>query len=200
MQDHTYQAGEQRLVSHLPVEYQSVPLCYVREQTGGQRRVELSGDLGPHWPLRLARAFAEHRVSLQSGFARRAESGVWLARLEVELPRPDATTPDFLTFALQSGRGPARVDPPILDFDISRSASAPDVLELEVHAWDAVGLLAGVLHQIAESDLAPVELVLETEEDCAFHRICVGGKDGSQPTRRQRASLAGQLSHMMRSG
>lgn len=177
-----------------------VPFAHVAQKEEDRIELELSGALPDAFFVSLSRSFAARGISLQSGYARRAEPGLWLARLELAgVPSP-APALDYLQLALRDEGGARPSDPPILDFVLTRPASRDGALELEVHAWDALGLLAGVLGRASAAGMVAVEIGLETEGECAFHSVALIGSDGSVPSSEQRRVLASGLCELLRSG
>jgi len=183
-------------VVELPDAIRSVPFAHVARRGAGRIDLHVSGALPPCWVLNLARGFAARRVSLQSGRARRLEQGIWSGALEIDLGCAQRPQPDFLGLAngeLRSGRLlPA---PPLLEVVMAGGARG---LEVEVHAWDAVGLLASVLGHVDAVELEPTEVSLETEGDCAFHQLVLCDRTGATPSRRQRRALARRLAAQLR--
>ena len=86
----------------------------------------------------------------------------------------------------------------LLEVALAQPSARGGELELEVQAWDSVGLLAAVLGHVNECDLVPSEILLETEEGFAFHRLGLRSRGWGVPTARQRRALAQRLSRMLR--
>lgn len=154
----------------------------------GGLHLQLGGPLPADWSLRLARSLAGCGASLVSGYARRGAQGEWLAELEIESELA-LCAGELLERAVRPQAPPPRPDPRILDFELGESPAHGGSLALEVHAWDAVGLLAGVLGRARAPGLVAAELILETEQDCAFHHLALVGTEGA-PSRRQRRELS----------
>jgi hypothetical protein len=184
--------------SLLPSELFHVPLCHVAARRGECAELRISGALPDAWPLRLARAFARRKISLCRGGARAIEPGLWLARLEVDLGPCGELPPDVLQLALRPDGRFQLPEPPILDFSLIGTSVRGGRLELEVHAWDAVGLLAAVLGRVEAAGIVPEEMLLETEDDCAFHQLVLRGRDGGAPAPALRAALARSLALLVR--
>ena len=183
-------------VVELPEAIRSVPFAHVARRGAGRVDLHVSGALPACWVLNLARGFAARRVSLQSGRARRRAEGIWSGALELDLGGAERPLPDFL--ALASGELPVArwlPAPPLLEVAMAGSARG---LEVEVHAWDAVGLLASVLGHVDAVALEPTEVSLETEGDCAFHQLVLRDRLGAMPSRRQRRALARRLAAQLR--
>jgi len=184
-------------VVQLPDEIRSVPFAHVARRGGGRIDLHVSGALPRSWVLHLARGFAERRVSLLNGRARSLDEGIWVGALEIDLGSADRAVPDFLSLA--SGEQPSGrllPEPPLLEVAMAEGARG---LEVEVHAWDAVGLLASVLAHVDAVGLVPCEVSLETEGDCAFHQLVLRDAAGAAPGRRGRRDLARRLSAQHRS-
>lgn len=178
-------------------ELSGVPLSYVVTRPDARLGVQLSGPLPTRWALWLARGFAARRVNLRNGHALALPRGRWIAQLEVELESGGRLPPDFLQLALRDGGGPRLVEPPLLDVSLGQDADGD--LAVEVHAWDAVGLLASVLGRVDAVGLAPAEIVLETEGECAFHQLTLRDRAGGPASARQRRRLARSLVEQLRS-
>lgn len=164
------------------------PWAAATPRPAGGLHLQIGGPLPADWSLCLARALARRGASLHTGYARRGPDGAWLAELAIEA-EPHPTAEELLVYATRPEAPLARPDPRILDFDLGESPAHGGSLALEVHAWDAVGLLAGVLGRARAHDLVPAELILETEQDCAFHHLALTGTDAA-PSRRQRRALS----------
>jgi len=177
-----------------------VPFAHVAERGGDRIDLELAGCLPDAWAVRLSRSFAARGISLQSGYGRRVEPGRWQVRLELANVRRADSALDYLQLALRHEGGARFRERPILDFVLSRPAARGGSLELEVHAWDALGLLAGVLGQVAAADLVADEIGLEIEGECAFHSLILVSPSGSAPTQEHRRRLAAGLCGLLRSG
>jgi hypothetical protein len=183
-------------VVQLPEQARAVPFAHVARRGGGRIDLHVSGALASRWVLSLARGFAARRISLLNGRAQRLDERVWNGALEIDLGSAAREAPDFL--ALASGEPPSgRVlpEPPLLDVAMADGARG---LELEVHAWDAVGLLASVLAHVDAVGLSPWEVSLETVGDCAFHQLVLRHDDGGLPGRRTRRALARRLAAQLR--
>lgn len=160
------------------------------ERVGADRcQLQLWGALPADWSLWLAQALAARRMSLMHGAARRGPRDTWRASLEIQLARSEDAELDFA--ALATGVSPAASvpDPPILHFQLWESRCRAPGLELEVHAWEALGLLAAVLGKVADADLRCDALLLDTEDDCAFHHLLLRTTDGRAPSARQQRAL-----------
>jgi hypothetical protein len=177
-------------VSWARAELRELPLAHVARCAESRLELRLSGALPDRWPLHLAQGLAARRINLWRGHAARIAPRAWSARLEVETP-PEQPLPDFVDLALGLEPAPVLAEPPLLEATLGRAPGGE--LELEVHAWDAVGLLAGVLRCVVGAGLLPTALALETEGDCAFHQLRLVGADGSAATRRQQRHLARRL-------
>jgi hypothetical protein len=183
-------------VVELPDEARCIPFAHVARRGGGRIDLHVSGALPPGWVLRLARGFAERRVNLLNGRARHLDEGIWNGALEVELGSADRRVPDFLALALgEQGAGRYLPAPPLLEVAMVGGAHG---LEVEVHAWDAVGLLASVLGHVEAVGLVPREVLLETEGDCAFHQLTLVDARGAAPGRSLRRALARRLAGQLR--
>jgi hypothetical protein len=177
-------------VSWARSERRRLPLAQVAGCAASRLELRLSGVLPDRWPLHLAQGLAARRINLWRGHATRIAAGVWSARLEIETPG-ERPLPDFVGLALGLEPAPVLAEPPLLEAVLSRAPGGE--LELEVHAWDAVGLLACVLRCAVGAGLLPTALALETEGDCAFHQLRLIAADGSAATRRQQRHLARRL-------
>jgi hypothetical protein len=166
-------------------------LCQVRPGDEGLVELLVLGALRQDWPLAFAGGLARAGVSLLDGYARHTGDAQWLGRLVVD---PGAgPLPDFAALLRAVPAPLATPTPRLLDFSLEWSTALGGVLHLEVHAWDGLGLLAGVLDCAARQGLRPEELLLETEGECAFHHLILVDARVGPPSRGQRAGLAGAL-------
>ncbi len=161
----------------------------------GRARLQLEGRLPRGWSVRLTRALARRGVSLISGQAKRRDEEAWVVGLELALGHADGQGLDFLELARREEGTPHLGEPRILDFQLVAEREA---LHLEVHAWDAVGLLASVLERVWAAGLRPDELYLETESECAFHSLVLKDEQRRAPGSLHERLLARSLARMVR--
>ena len=186
-------------ITHLPAEVLHVPFAHVARKAGELVELHLSGALPDTWALQVARGFAAQRINLLNGRARCLERGLWSAQIEVDTSCSRGPLPDFLDLALDPGSRAEPECPPLLEVGLSQPSGRGGELELEVQAWDSVGLLAAVLGHVRECELVASEIHLETEEGFAFHRLGLRAIGWGGATTRQRRALARRLSRMLRS-
>lgn len=177
-----------------------IPVAVATPDGHCELRLRVSGSLPGSWFRGLAIGCAERGISLLRGLAARDAGGIWAADLVLDVSGSSPPLPDFLALATRAlDQAPVR-PPSILDFELSRSAHPGERLVLEVHAWETVGLLAGVLGCAECAGLQPVEVVLETEDECAFHQITLVRSGGGRPTASQRRQLTRSLLGVVRGG
>jgi len=174
------------------------PWSYASRRPDGLLALQLCGVLPADWTLQLTRGLAWRGASLQTGYARRTEGGAWLAELAVD-DRLEARLDsiDFLALATRPHEPLRRAEPRILEFELGASAAHGGSLALEVHAWDAVGLVAAVLGRAAGVGLVAAELILATEEECAFHHLGLVDRRGAAPSACQRRDLELVVSELL---
>jgi hypothetical protein len=169
----------------------------IREPLGAERederRVALRarGRLPRDWALRLASALARRGASLLDGRGRRtseAPEAYWDVHVVVD---PGGAGPADLDVVALVAEPPGAVSgPSLLDFTLRGCA---DAAHLEVHAWDARGLLAGVLAEVEAAGLVVADLLLETEAECAFHHVVLEDPAGGAPDPARVEALARRL-------
>ena len=167
--------------------------CQLERREESRALLRIGGRLPRGWSVRLTRGLARRGVSLVSGYARRVEGDAGLLELEVDLRHADASTIDFLAVARNEEDSAPVSDPRILDFALQLEG---DALQLEVHAWDSVGLLAAVLERVWSVGLSPDELILETEAECAFHSLVLKDRHRAPPTPSHARLLARALKRL----
>lgn len=172
-----------------------IPVACVEWDDSGRVLLEMSGLLPEDWAARLARGCAARRISWESGHARRSGER-WEVRLGLDASLCSGRVPDFLELATRGDPGPHLAEPPLLEVALGGSG---DALELEVHAWDAVGLIAAVLDRVERAGLRVRSLLLETEDECAFHQITAVLPNGRSPGWRERRALLKGLSELLHS-
>ena len=181
----------------LPLERLGHPRCEATPQPGGLTQLALSGELPGDWTVRLTRALASRGISLVEGYARRFPGDLWISLLRLDPGYAAGPLPDFLALATEPWDVPIPWTPRLLDFDLTESAALGGSLQLEVHAWDAIGLLATVLDRAGGAGLHPEELLLETEGECAFHSVVLRGAGGTAPAASARRRLARELQRLL---
>lgn len=176
--------------AHLEADLLRAPWSHTTRRADGLLEAQLSGMLPASWSLNLMRGLASRGLSVRDGYARRIEPGAWIAQLEIEAPAEALEATALLELATGRPARPTSPEPRLLDFELGDSPAHGGSLALEVHAWDAVGLLAAVLGRADAAGLVATELVLETEDDCAFHHLTLQSRGWSPPTRRERRALS----------
>ena len=172
-------------------------MCQISPGEDEHLDLELTGPLPDDWCLRLANGLSAARIGLQNGYARRVEDNIWICRFEVR-PEPGLTRlPDFLELATRGTLRRRRLEPPILDFELSDSMGHSQGVGLRVVAHDAVGLLAAVLHRVRAVGLAVEELVLATEGHAATHRISIVRRDRTPAQPIDRRAMATSLAQLL---
>jgi hypothetical protein len=168
----------------------------------GRLELRVAGRLPRDWALRLAAALARRGASLLDGHGRRgparpgegrelpgaAGGGHWEVRLVLD--PGGAARADLDVGALLAEPPGVAFGPRLLDFTLRGCA---DAAHLEVHAWDARGLLAGVLAEVEAVGLGVAELRLETEAECAFHHLVLEDPAGGAPDPARVEALARRL-------
>lgn len=172
-----------RTRAQIPVEnarlrFEPKPAARISSLQGGLKELCLEGVLPGGWLRRVTAGCAQRGISVTRGVATFGPDESCLACLELEFRRPSVDPPDFLAWAVGRIDPPAAPLPKILDFDLVHDSVPTKGVFLEVHAWESVGLLAGVLEAVEAVGLVPVELFLETEEECAFHQLVLSRSDG----------------------
>ena len=167
--------------------------CQLERREESRASLRIGGRLPRGWSVRLTRGLAKRGVSLLSGYARRIEEDAWLLAFELDLGHADADAIDFLAVARGEEEGAPIAEPRILDFSLQPES---DSLALEVHAWDAVGLLAAVLERVWGAGLSPDELILETEAGCAFHSLVLKDRHRAPPSLSHARLLARALERL----
>jgi hypothetical protein len=157
--------------------------CRVLPGAEGLITVDVLGWLEPGWLQGFATGLYPLGVSLKEAYAREDLPGRWSARLHLEPPAGETAAAQTIASldALLHGPAPGSSVPAprLLDFSLVRGGEHGALLHLEVHAWEARGLLAGVLVETERVGLVPVELLLETEGECAFHQLVLRGPMGA---------------------
>lgn len=165
----------------------------VQSKTEARIELRVTGCLPRDWSQRFAAGLARLRINLLSGYARRSERDDWIGAFEAELPleRPEALDLESLTQA----PGPYGANPhaSILDFRLQESTRLGGCLEVELAAWDSVGLLAATLESAHAAGLRPAELLLETQEGCAFQQLSLQTAIWTCPSPRQQRELGRYL-------
>ncbi|MDJ0785259.1 MAG: hypothetical protein QNK05_00535 [Myxococcota bacterium] len=178
----------------------------VRPGDEGLHELCVLGTSSPDWPLELTRSMAQAGASLIEGHIKRGErfaerrvspGGRWQADLVID-PGPNTglnTAPDYGAVLT---RPPVRdwtpTEPRLIDYQLAFEGEHR--LHLEAHAWDALGLLAGVMERACADGLHIQELLLETEGECAFHHLVLVDPRGSTITRVRSVRLDRRLAKL----
>ncbi len=152
-------------------------------------RLRVGGPFRGAWMASLSRRLAELHISIDHTHARRQGDESWIAELHlIALPdAPNLANLDYIAFAEQAE--PAHSERFEVDsYRLLESRDYGGSLMLTLEAADSLGLLGSLLSSLAELDLFPLELHIETRAGRAYDSLWLAGPGGAPPT--ARAALA----------
>ena len=165
------------------------------ELSPSEIRVRLGGVFRGAWLARMSCGLAERHISIDHIHARLTTDDMWIAELHL-IAMPEAADPltvDYTALAEES-------DAPIsgrLELDSYRLIESRDYggsLMLTLEAADSLGLLGALLGGLAQLELFPVEMHIETREGRAYDSIWLAAAGGSPPSAQARDGAAVLLS------
>ena len=163
------------------------------ELTKAGFRLRVGGPFRGAWMASLSRRLAERHISIDHTHARRQGDEIWIAELHlIALAHaPDLASLDYIAFAEQaepSQSATFQVD----SYRLLESRDYGGSLMLTLEAADSLGLLGSLLGSLADLELFPVELHIETRAGRAYDSLWLAGPGAAPPTA-QAAAAAEQL-------
>ena len=148
----------------------------------GRYRMRLGGFYGPAWMAQLCCTLAQQKLSIERAHALRARNQSWMSELTV-CALEGAGDPHAVAYApLVDAFEPARALE--LDgFTLEATSDHGGSLLLTIDAHDTLGLLGTLLQRVAELELYPIEMHIDTQRGLVHDRMWLGGKGGSVPAR-----------------
>ena len=153
------------------------------ELAPGSFRVRLGGPFRGAWMASLSRGLAAHNISIDHTHARLTGDQIWIAELHVialaGAPRPLGV--DYIALAEQPDPEQARsfeVD----SYRLIESRDYGGTLMLTLEAPDSLGLLGALLGGLAELELFPLELHIETRSGRAYDSLWLAAAAGAPPS------------------
>ena len=146
-------------------------------------RLRIGGPFRGAWMGSLSRCLAERDVSIDHTHARRQGDEMWIAELHlIALAHaPDLAGLDYIAFAERAE--PTRSSSFAIDsYRLLESRDYGGSLMLTLEAADSLGLLGSLLGSLAELDLFPLELHIETRGGRAYDSLWLAGPGGARPT------------------
>jgi len=150
----------------------------------GAFRVRMGGRFPTAWLSILSTHLAERNVSIDHTHARHTDD-VWIAEFHlIALPgAPDLLSMGYIELALGAITGSAGTF--ALDsYRLLESRDYGGTLMLALEARDSLGLLGSLLSALAELDLYPLEVHIETRNGLAYDSLWLASAGGSPPSPR----------------
>jgi UTP:GlnB (protein PII) uridylyltransferase len=148
-------------------------------------RIRLGGFFGPAWMANLCKGMAEHRLSIDKAHAMRARNQSWMAELVV-VALEGASDPHYLPYvkvaeSMEMSHGAPLV---LSRYELVHTPDHGGTLKLEIDADDTLGLLGSLLARLADLQLYPVEMHIETQNRRAHDCLWLGtlGLGGQAPS------------------
>jgi len=150
----------------------------------GAFRVRMGGPFPTAWLSILSTHLAERNVSIDHIHARHTDD-IWIAEFHLLALHgaPDLLSVDYIELALGAITGSAGS----FELDAYRALESRDyggTLMLTFEARDALGLLGSLLSALAELDLYPLELHIETRNGRAYDSLWLARAGGGPPSPR----------------
>jgi hypothetical protein len=150
------------------------------ELTKASFRVRLGGPFRGAWMASLSHHLAARHLSIDHTHARLTGAETWIAELHLVAlaGAPDALHLDYIELAERAE--PARAAPFGLDsYRLIESRDYGGTLMLTLEAADSLGLLGALLGALAELELFPVELHIETRAGRAYDSLWLAAAGGT---------------------
>jgi len=160
--------------------------------------LQLWGPLPPFWAASLTGGLAAAGIRVTRGYARRIPDRGWLAELELE-DLDDSQDPvllDYLELARRQPVTSSTVEPRLTRSHTSLTGKHGGSLYLEVRGTDQIGFLGALLGRLAELDLVPEELVVDTRGEPVLDRFFLVDGAGGLPDAERRQALSVLLAEL----
>jgi len=146
-------------------------------------RVRLGGLFTGAWMARLSTRLAERELSIDHIHARLTTDQIWIAELHlIRIAEGiDPLSLDFAALAEDDGEGPISGNLAIDGYRLIESRDYGGSLMLTLEAPDSLGLLGALLVRLAQLQLFPVELHIETRAGRAYDSLWLAGIGGAPP-------------------
>jgi hypothetical protein len=147
-------------------------------------RVRLGGLFRGAWMARLSTRLAEQALSIDHIHARLTTDQVWIAELHLLRLSPgvDPLSLDYAALAEDESQGPISGRLVLDTFRLLESRDYGGSLMLTLEAPDSLGLLGALLVRLAQLQLFPVELHIETRAGRAYDSLWLAGAGGAPPS------------------
>jgi UTP:GlnB (protein PII) uridylyltransferase len=164
-------------------------------------RIRLGGFFGPAWMANLCKGMAGHRLSIDRAHAMRARNQAWMAELVV-VALEGATDPRSLPYlqVAESMEMSRDAGFSLERYELLETSDHGGTLRLELEADDTLGLLGSLLARLADLQLYPVEMHIETKNRRAHDCLWLGtlGLGGQAPAHAIKQELEGVLAAALR--
>lgn len=148
-------------------------------------RVRLGGQFHGAWMARLSTRLAERSLSIDHIHARLTTDQVWIAELHLirMAPGVEPLSLDYAALAQDEdeSQGPSSGSLTIDSYRLLDSRDYGGSLMLTLEAPDSLGLLGALLVQLAQLQLFPIELHIETRAGRAYDSLWLAGAGGAPP-------------------
>jgi hypothetical protein len=167
---------------------------------GDEFRVRLGGLFHGAWMARLSTRLAERELSIDHIHARLTTDQVWIAELHlIRLSgRTDPLSLDYAALAADDSDGPISGNLLIDSYRLIESRDYGGSLMLTVEALDSLGLLGALLGRLAQLELFPVELHIETKDGRAYDSLWLAALGGAPPANGARDAVVKLLDRSRR--
>ncbi len=146
-------------------------------------RVRVGGRFHGAWMARLSTRLAERELSIDHIHARLTTDQVWIAELHL-IRVAEGTDPlslDYAALAQDDSEGPISGNLLIDSYRLIESRDYGGSLMLTLEAPDSLGLLGALLVRLAQLELFPVELHIETRAGRAYDSLWLAATGGAPP-------------------
>jgi hypothetical protein len=146
-------------------------------------RVRLGGLFHGAWMAQLSTRLAERELSIDHIHARLTTDQVWIAELHLIRLREgtDPLSLDYAALAEDDSEGPISGSLVLDSYRLIESRDYGGSLMLTLEAPDSLGLLGALLVRLAQLQLFPVELHIETRAGRAYDSLWLAAAGGAPP-------------------
>lgn len=162
------------------------------QNPGSRYTLALNGAFHPEWAASLCAGLGARRISVERGYARQVQRGIWESSFELRPldPSVELRAIDYAALARAPRDRSAGVRPSLTGFELAHDGGA---LVVTLRGRDEVGFLAGLLGIFSFQMLFVHEMEVGTAGGEVRDRFVLRGFAGTAPGPKERSRLLAAL-------